>query len=505
VTGTLPVTAGTTLQVNVGQVGGYTIGGMTGSAFGGGGEGGVDTGGGGGASDVRDGSYGLADRLLVAGGGGGGGAEGSSATPTIPPGGAGGNADSPGVTGGSATGGCGETLSGGVGGGAGTDSAGGAGGAGGEVTSGSTCGVVTGTAGTPGGQGTGGNGGDFYGGGGGGGGYYGGGAGGGIFDDQDDYWAGTGGGGGGASFTGTATGTSILDGVEAPAPNGPNGEVIITYTLAVTTTGLPGGVDGSAYSQTLAAVDGVTPDTWSLAPGSSPLPPGLTLDASTGVISGTPTATGTYDFTVQVTDSSSPVAAVATQALSITVGPALAIATTSLPAATGGQAYSATLQASGGTGPYTWAVTSGSLPPGLTLNTLTGVISGTPDVAGTYSFTVAVTDSESTPVTVKVSLSITVSGPVITGIKPDSGPTYGDTPVVITGTGLSCPAGQAGCAVTVTFGGKPAAVVLVRADEIFVVSPPSGTPGTVTVTVTVGGVSSQATTATTFTYISPLP
>jgi len=178
----------------------------------------------------------------------------------------------------------------------------------------------------------------------------------------------------------------------------------------------------------------------------------------------------------------------------------LAVTTTSLPAATGGQPYSASLAATGGISPYSWSVASGALPPGLTLNSSTGQISGTPDVAGTYSFTVTVRDSE-LPVMTATSqtLSISVSGPVITALRPDSGPTFGDTPVLITGTGLSCPVGRARCRVSVTFGGKPAVVVGVRPDVILVVDP-AGT-GKVTVTVTAGGVSSRATAVTAFTYV----
>jgi hypothetical protein len=78
VTGTLPVSAGDVFQVNVGQAGAYDGDRGTPVGFGGGGQGGSDGGGGGGASDVRDGAYGLTDRLLVAGGGGGGGENGTS-------------------------------------------------------------------------------------------------------------------------------------------------------------------------------------------------------------------------------------------------------------------------------------------------------------------------------------------------------------------------------------------------------------------------------------------
>ena len=150
--------------------------------------------------------------------------------------------------------------------------------------------------------------------------------------------------------------------------------------------------------------------------------------------------------------------------------PPLKVTTTSLPAATGGQPYTATLAATGGVTPYAWSVTAGSLPPGLSLNASTGVISGTPDVTGTYAFTVTVTDAETPAMTASAALAITVSGPVITSLRPDSGPQFGDTPVIIAGTALSCPAGESGCKVTVTFGGHPALVEFVRAGEIGVVS-----------------------------------
>ncbi len=163
--------------------------------------------------------------------------------------------------------------------------------------------------------------------------------------------------------------------------------------LSITTSSLPGGSVGSAYSATLQASGGVTPRTWSLASGTRPA--GLTLTGSTGVISGTPSATGTSSFTVRVTDSGSP-QQVATRTLSIavTVAP-LQITTASLPGGRVNIPYSVTLQGSGGVQPYRWTIVSGALPPGLTLNATSGTISGTPTRQGNVTFTVRLTDAAS--------------------------------------------------------------------------------------------------------------
>jgi hypothetical protein len=86
----------------------------------------------------------------------------------------------------------------------------------------------------------------------------------------------------------------------------------------------------------------------------------------------------------------------------------LAVTTTTLPGGMPNQAYAATtLQASGGVPPFTWTVTSGNLPAGLSLAS-TGVISGTPTAVGTANFTVQVADSEATPMTAAANLSIMV-------------------------------------------------------------------------------------------------
>jgi hypothetical protein len=176
----------------------------------------------------------------------------------------------------------------------------------------------------------------------------------------------------------------------------------------ITTTTLPGGTVGQAYSQTLQATGGTGTLVWSVSVGS--LPANLALSLA-GTISGTPTNTGTSNFTVKVTDALSQSA---TQPLSITISPApapLTITTTSLPNAKVGNAYNQTLHNSGGVAPFTWSVTP-PLPSGLNLNASTGQITGTPaaGTAGVYSLTFTVQDSSApTQQTANKVLSLTIN------------------------------------------------------------------------------------------------
>jgi hypothetical protein len=177
-------------------------------------------------------------------------------------------------------------------------------------------------------------------------------------------------------------------------------------TLAISTTSLPNGQVGVAYSTTLVVTGGTAPYTWS-----GTVPAGLSLNASTGTIAGTPTAVASAPITFTVTDSSSPVQT-KTASLTLTIAaasPTLAISTTSLPAGQVGTAYSATLVATGGTTPYTW---SGTVPAGLSLNSSTGAITGTPTATASAPITFTVTDS-SNPLQTKtatLTLTITVAG-----------------------------------------------------------------------------------------------
>ncbi|HVP51612.1 MAG TPA: putative Ig domain-containing protein, partial [Terriglobales bacterium] len=173
--------------------------------------------------------------------------------------------------------------------------------------------------------------------------------------------------------------------------------------VVVTTTSLPNWAENASYDTTLTASGGQSPYFWSITAGS--LPAGLSFNASTGEITGTPTATGTNSFTVQVTDSSSPPSS-ATQSLSLTINPPLAITTGSLPNGTQNVAYSAVLTAAGGVSPYFWSISPGALPAGLTLNPITGTLSGTPIGPGTRSFTVYVYDANASMAAMPLSLTI---------------------------------------------------------------------------------------------------
>src|SRR5262249_24971380 len=130
---------------------------------------------------------------------------------------------------------------------------------------------------------------------------------------------------------------------------------------------------GTFFSSQVQASGGTKPYTFSLNSGS--LPDGLSLSSS-GLISGTPTTAGTFNFTVLVTDSTGGTALTGvTPGCAITIAPA-PLSANCAPATTGqvGVAYSSQVQVTGGTAPYTYALNSGALPAGLTLNANSGVI-----------------------------------------------------------------------------------------------------------------------------------
>jgi len=190
-------------------------------------------------------------------------------------------------------------------------------------------------------------------------------------------------------------------------------------TISITTTSpLPAWTLGTAgYSQNFAATGGSGSLTWSISSGSGAgtlIPvPGLTLNASTGALTGTPTAAGNYSFTIKVVDGAGKMA---TKQFSLSINTALAVSTTSLANSVVNLPYSATILATGGTQPYTWSVISGSLPPGFDpIDPSTGKISGTATSSGTFSFTVKVDDnigaSATKALTININPSLYITNP----------------------------------------------------------------------------------------------
>src|SRR6185436_19307713 len=162
--------------------------------------------------------------------------------------------------------------------------------------------------------------------------------------------------------------------------------VVAPPPLSLDTLSLANATVGTAYSATLAASGGTPAYTWSITAGA--LPAGMTLSTG-GVISGTASANGSFSVTIRVQDTA---AQSAQRAFTLTVNPQpLQITTQTVPDTVKNTAYSQTLASSGGVAPFTWTITAGALPTGLSLSTA-GAITGTSTTAGTFTFTARVAD-----------------------------------------------------------------------------------------------------------------
>jgi len=168
---------------------------------------------------------------------------------------------------------------------------------------------------------------------------------------------------------------------------------IIAGAVNLITTSLPDGTSGEAYSETLTASGGSGSGNYTWTKSSGTLPSGLALGSSTGILKGTPTTAGDFTFVIKVADTTT--GATDTQSFTITIEAGeVKITTTSLSDGTTGESYSKTLVATGGSGDYTWSKSSGTLPPGLTLGSSTGILKGTPTTADDYTFTIKVKDDD---------------------------------------------------------------------------------------------------------------
>jgi hypothetical protein len=194
------------------------------------------------------------------------------------------------------------------------------------------------------------------------------------------------------SGTPTATVNSASLGFRVTDANGCQGIAALNLqvcpVITMTPGTLPAGVVGTAYSQTISSSGGVAPYTYMLASGT--LPTGLSL-SNAGVINGTPTTSnGTgVNITVRATDANG---CTKNQIFSLKVCPVISLGAISTTTSVG-TSYSQTIGATGGATPHVFAVAIGSLPDGLSLNTSTGVLSGTPTSPVPQTFTIRATDA----------------------------------------------------------------------------------------------------------------
>ncbi len=182
----------------------------------------------------------------------------------------------------------------------------------------------------------------------------------------------------------------------------------LCLTIQVNPAVLPNVTVGVIYAQTVGASGGTTPYSFEISAGA--LPNGLTL-AANGTITGIPTAVGTFTFTIRATDA---IGCQATRQYTVIVNNTICNVQVNppvLPNGTLGVSYTQTIAASGGNAPYSFEVSAGTLPTGLTL-AINGTLTGTPSAAGTFSFTIRATDTMGCQGTRQytVTVTVTVSG-----------------------------------------------------------------------------------------------
>ena len=191
-----------------------------------------------------------------------------------------------------------------------------------------------------------------------------------------------------------------------------------TLTI-VTAAALPSGTVGTSYSQQFSVVGGTPPYTWSAGTG---LPPGLSFDASKVILSGTPSSAGTFTFTLQALDSAGATTS-RSFTISITAATLTLTSPAQLPDGTFGGSYSYQMNATGGVAPYTWSATG--LPAGLSIDSGTGIISGTITAANPPAFAVRVVDSVKASVTGQYRINVAlprVPAVTVSGLPASSGP-----------------------------------------------------------------------------------
>lgn len=254
--------------------------------------------------------------------------------------------------------------------------------------------------------------------------------------------------------------------------------------LAITTPSLPSAVVGTPYTAPVSVVgNGTLGMGWKVSAGA--LPAGLTLapDGSPGntTISGTPAAVGISTFTVKVgdTDGFLPDRSTTRQYTLAVVAPfAVAAAAGKLPTGIVGKAFRGTpATATGGLSPYTWAVSGGTMPSGLTLDPATGALVGRPTTAGSYALSIRATDADGRVGTADVAITVARALDLVTTRLRTAtvGAAYRAT--------LRTQGGQAPRTFTITGGKLPGKLKLNARSGVISGTPQ--TPGTYRFTVTV--------------------
>ena len=213
--------------------------------------------------------------------------------------------------------------------------------------------------------------------------------------------------------------TACGGGGDTPPPPPPPPSIVIAATPAP-----PSGTVTYPYPAFgFSASGGLAPYTWHA---TGTVPPGLAV-GSDGTVSGTPTTAASFSFSVTATDSAqTPVSGppLMTQIVISTPGPLVFNATSAPPGAAAGVLYPAyTFSTTGGYLPSAWSITAGNLPPGLTLGSSDGSLSGTPTQVGSFTFTVTVTDSAPTPSTSSQAFTINLIPPPPPTIANSEAPT----------------------------------------------------------------------------------
>lgn len=277
------------------------------------------------------------------------------------------------------------------------------------------------------------------------------------------------------SFTADGLNTYFI---VAEGKNGAMGHLVLNVNqqhciTQLTPATLPSASPGANYGAQLDAIGGTAPFTFTVTKGS--LPPGLTLDSTTGEISGIPTALGSFTFTITVIDahgcSLSTVYTIAVTCPTVTLSPP------ALPSASIGQVYSQAITASGGQPPTTFSLAVGPLPPGLVLTNVgtSGVVTGTPTAPGVFTFKVQAADTNSCPGTAFYTISVIC--PTIT-ISPSLLP-LGTEGVPYTTTNFTATGGTPPYTFSQTAGSLPAGMTISSSGTL------SGTPVSVSSTFTV--------------------